>query len=91
MDQRIAQFIAALRASGVRVSLAESADAFKAIEEMGVKDRDTFRISLRTTLVKEAKDLETLKIIPDVLPIQPAAADDGCDQGHVAAGCANAG
>jgi uncharacterized protein len=65
MDQRIAQFISALRASGVRVSLAESADAFKAIEEMGVQDRDQFRISMRTTLVKEARDLETFeKLFP---------------------------
>ena len=65
MDQRIAQFIAALRASGVRISLAESADAFKAIEEMGVQDKDTFRISMRSTLVKEANDLETFeKLFP---------------------------
>jgi uncharacterized protein len=65
MDQRIAQFIAALRASGVRVSLAESADAFKAIDEMGVQDRDLFRVSLRSTLVKEARDLETFeKLFP---------------------------
>ena len=65
MDKRIAQFIAALRASGVRVSLAESADAFKAIEEMGVQDKDMFRISLRSTLVKEARDLETFeKLFP---------------------------
>ncbi len=65
MDQRIAQFIAALRASGVRISLAESADAFKAIEEMGIQDEDMFRISLRSTLVKEARDLETFeKLFP---------------------------
>lgn len=65
MDQRIAQFIAALRASGVRISLAESADAFKAIEEMGIQDRDMFRFSLRSTLVKEAPDLETFeKLFP---------------------------
>jgi uncharacterized protein len=65
MDQRIVQFIAALRASGVRVSLAESADAFKAIEEMGVEDRDIFRLSIRATLVKEARDIETFeKLFP---------------------------
>ncbi len=65
MDQRIAQFIAALRASGVRISLAESADAFQAIDEMGIMDRETFRVSLRTTLVKEARDLETFeKLFP---------------------------
>jgi len=35
MDQRIVEFIAGLRAAGVRVSLAESADAFRAIEQLG--------------------------------------------------------
>ncbi len=44
---------------GVRVSLAESADAFRAIEELGVMDREVFRLGLRTTLVKEADDLPT--------------------------------
>jgi hypothetical protein len=57
MDRRIVQFISALRASGVRVSLAESADAFKAVENLGIQDRDFFRTSLRTTLVKEQNDI----------------------------------
>ncbi|MEA4907750.1 MAG: VWA domain-containing protein [Anaerolineaceae bacterium] len=57
MDQRIVQFIAALRASGIRVSLAESADAFLAIEQTGVRDRDVFRTSLRTTLIKDNTDV----------------------------------
>lgn len=56
MDDRIVEFIAALRAMGVRVSLAESQDAMRAVEHMGVMDRETFRISLKTTLVKEAQD-----------------------------------
>ncbi|HLF27820.1 MAG TPA: VWA domain-containing protein [Anaerolineae bacterium] len=56
MDDRIVDFIAALRAMGVRVSLAESQDAMRAIEHMGVMDRESFRISLKTTLVKEAAD-----------------------------------
>ena len=56
MDQRIVQFIAALRASGVRISLAESADAFLAVENMGIQDRNTFRITLRTTLIKDKND-----------------------------------
>ncbi len=57
MDQRIAQFITALRARGVRISLAESTDAFQAIEKMGVQDRNSFRIGMRSTLIKEARDL----------------------------------
>jgi uncharacterized protein with von Willebrand factor type A (vWA) domain len=78
MDQRIAQFISALRASGVRISLAESADAFKAIEEMGVMDRDMFRLSMRSTLVKEARDLEIFeKLFPLFFqPSQPPPMSD---------------
>ncbi|RPI32536.1 MAG: VWA domain-containing protein [Chloroflexota bacterium] len=55
------KFISALRASGVRISLAESSDAFHAVEELGIKNRNTFRLSLRTTLVKEAQDIPTFE------------------------------
>ena len=57
MEQRLVDFIAGLRAAGVRVSIAESSDAFRAVEHIGVMDRGTFRSALRTTLVKEASDL----------------------------------
>jgi uncharacterized protein with von Willebrand factor type A (vWA) domain len=56
MDSRIVHFIGALRASGVRVSLAESEDAMRAIDQLGVEDRELFRLSLKATLVKEAHD-----------------------------------
>lgn len=56
MDQRIIEFIAGLRAVGVRVSLAESEDAFRAVEEIGVMDREAFRVALRATLIKDAAD-----------------------------------
>jgi uncharacterized protein with von Willebrand factor type A (vWA) domain len=57
MEERIARFVAALRASGVRVSLAETADAFRAVDVLGIQDRESFRLCLRATLVKEAKEL----------------------------------
>src|SRR5258708_11257722 len=56
MDDRVVQFIAGLRAAGVRVSLAESQDAFRAVAHMGVMDREHFKAALRTTLVKERND-----------------------------------
>ncbi|MBN1217797.1 MAG: VWA domain-containing protein [Anaerolineae bacterium] len=56
MDQRIIDFIAGLRAAGVRVSIAESEDAFNATRCIGVVNRDEFQTSLRATLVKEADD-----------------------------------
>jgi len=61
MEDRIVKFISALRGGGVRVSLAESADAFKAVEELGVKDREHFRLALRATLVKDAGDIPTFE------------------------------
>jgi uncharacterized protein len=57
MEGRIIKFISALRSSGVRISLAETKDAFHAVDEIGVGHRDSFRLSLQTTLVKESKDL----------------------------------
>ena len=61
MEQRIIDFIAGLRAAGVRISIAESADAFRAVDLLGAQDRDTFRVSLRTTLVKEPADVPTFE------------------------------
>lgn len=56
MDDRIIEFVRGMRAAGVRVSMAESADAMRAVEVLGVHDKDLFRQSLRTTLVKESDD-----------------------------------
>ena len=56
MEQRMIEFIAALRAMGVRISIAETKDAFESIRLMGIKNQEHFRVSLSTTLVKEAKD-----------------------------------
>ncbi|MBN1681037.1 MAG: VWA domain-containing protein [Anaerolineae bacterium] len=53
----MARFIAGLRASGVRVSIAESQDAWRAISHLGIQDREAFRLSLRSTLVKDASSI----------------------------------
>ena len=56
MDDRIVDFVRGLRAAGVRVSLSESVDAFRATKELGVGNKWQFRESLRATLVKEYDD-----------------------------------
>ena len=66
MENRILQLIAALRASDVRVSLAESAEAFSAVDLMGIQDREQFRLSLRATLIK---DLRNLPIFDKLFPL----------------------
>jgi uncharacterized protein with von Willebrand factor type A (vWA) domain len=57
MEERILYFIAALRTSGVRISLAESTDALNAVDFLGIKDRESFRLSLRSTLIKKFEDI----------------------------------
>ena len=65
MESRILQLISALRASGVRVSLAESAEAFTAVDLMGIQNREQFRLSLRATLVKDLIDIPVFdKLFP---------------------------
>lgn len=59
MDQRVIDFISALRAKGVRVSLAESIDAMRCIEIAGIAEKNFFRSALRASLVKEPRDLPT--------------------------------
>jgi len=65
MESRILQLVSALRASGVRVSLAESAEAFLAVDITGIQDREQFRLSLRATLIKDLKDIPAFdKLFP---------------------------
>jgi uncharacterized protein len=61
MDDRIIEFIRGLRVAGVRVSVAESADALRAVEALGILDKEVFRQSLRTTLIKESDDFNAFE------------------------------
>ena len=57
MDAKIVDFTALLRANGLRVSMAEHLDAFHAIAELGVGERQAFKDALRATMVKRAVDV----------------------------------
>jgi len=56
VDARIVSFVQALRADGLRISLAESQDAFFATQSLGMLDREAFRAALRAALVKQRTD-----------------------------------
>lgn len=56
MEDRIIQFIAALRGAGVRISLAESQDAVRATAHIGIENKDLFRSALKATLIKDHSD-----------------------------------
>ncbi len=59
MQKRTVEFIRALRAAGIRISLAESQDAMFGIDHTGVRDPETFKSTLKATLVKEHNDQPT--------------------------------
>jgi len=56
MQKRMIDFIRALRAAGVRISLAESQDAMFGVDETGVRHADTFKSTMKATLVKNQRD-----------------------------------
>ncbi|QPC83591.1 VWA domain-containing protein [Phototrophicus methaneseepsis] len=59
MEKRMVDFIRALRAAGVRISVAESHDAMQGVNTIGIGDMMNFKTTLRTTLVKEHHDQPT--------------------------------
>jgi uncharacterized protein with von Willebrand factor type A (vWA) domain len=59
MQKKIVQFTNLLRKSGVRVSVAEAIEAFQALDELSLTDKEVFRDALRTTLVKRTDDIPT--------------------------------
>ncbi len=65
MEDRIVEFATVLRRNGVRVSLAENMDAFRALQLVGVVDPLLFRNALRTTLVKRSVDLKPFEELFD--------------------------
>jgi len=58
MDRTLANFIRALRASDVRVSTAETLDAFSAVELVGYDDRAALKRALALVLPKTAEEKE---------------------------------
>src|SRR2546423_12363963 len=56
MEERILEFIGDLRRAELRISTAEALDALAASAEVGLTDRETFKATLASTLVKEARD-----------------------------------
>ena len=56
MQKRMIEFIRALRAAGLRISLAESQDAMFGVDETGVRNVATFKNTMKATLVKNHRD-----------------------------------
>ncbi len=59
MERRILEFAGILRRNGVRVSTAETLDAFRGIRLTGLSDRYALKDTLRAAMVKRSVDLPT--------------------------------
>ena len=65
MEERIVEFANVLRRNGVRVSLSENMDAFRALGLVGIGDSHLFRDTLRATLVKRSSDVQPFEELFD--------------------------
>jgi uncharacterized protein len=61
MDEKLVEFSNLLRQNGLRISLTESMDMLRALDVVGLPDRETVRAALRATMVKRTVDLPTFE------------------------------
>src|SRR5271156_3172951 len=66
MEEKLVEFANLLRENGVRVSLAETLDAFCASELTGLGEREAFRAALRSTMIKRSSELPVFEELFDV-------------------------
>src|SRR3972149_4940564 len=78
MRARILDFVQALRAGGLEVSLAEAMDAVAAVSAAGV-DREVLREALAATLVKDEAERATFDRLFDIA--FPLVGADGPGEG----------
>ena len=66
MQEKLVEFANLLRENGVRVSLAETLDAFGAADVTGLGEKDSFRSALRATMIKRATELPVFEELFDI-------------------------
>jgi len=66
MQKKIIEFTNLLRKSGIRVSVAEGIDAFNALDELSLDDREVFQDALRSSMVKRGDEIPTFDELFDL-------------------------
>lgn len=66
MDAKLVAFAGLLRQNGIRVSLSETMEAFRALSLVGLDDRETVRAALRTAVVKRGVDVPSFERLFDL-------------------------
>lgn len=82
------RFFDEIRRAGVRVSPAECVEAVRAVEQVGLEDRERFRQALRATLVKRAMQRKSFDEVFDRFFVGPARGR-GRKRGQPGAGAAD--
>lgn len=86
MDETVLRFAGVLRERGVRLSVAEVADASRAIAAVGLTRRDPVRLALEASLVKDGRDAvvfaELFELFFRLKPVQPVDTGHGHDHAH---------
>ena len=80
MEDRIVEFTNVLRRNGMRVSLSENMDAFRALGLIGIQDPLLFRNALRSTLVKRPSDMRPFEELFDYFFLGIGEALDALDR-----------
>ncbi len=80
MEERIIEFANVLRRNGVRVSLSENMDVFRALQRLGIEDQQLFRDALRATLVKRVGDIQPFEELFDFFFLGLGQAIDALDR-----------
>jgi len=80
MEARVIEFANVLRRNGIRVSLSENMDAFRALELLGIADPLLFRNALRTTLIKRTGDVKPFEELFDYFFLGIGQALDALDR-----------
>jgi len=80
MQARVIEFANILRRNGIRVSLSENMDAFRALELIGIADPQMFRNALRATLIKRTGDVKSFDELFDYFFLGIGQALDAIDR-----------
>jgi uncharacterized protein with von Willebrand factor type A (vWA) domain len=71
MKSRLVNFIHLLRESNIRISIAETIEACKALSICDIYDKQQFKIALMATLIKQHDDLPTFNKVFDLYFAEP--------------------
>ena len=89
MQAKVIEFTNLLRKSGVRVSVAEAIDAFTALDELSLDDREIFKDALRSSMIKRGDEIATYDQLFDLFwsgfydSLQQSFGDLGAELGQM--------